>query len=348
MLRYRETHAEPTLDYTQIIEPVIVSFDSDSHVEILMQTRFISLLAGSLTAGSLIAFAASVAAMFSMPCRAQSVGGSAECFTADFQWIPCKILEIDHGHKNPYDENDIQPYHIEYTGSNSWAGRKQWVDRIRLRPSGTPGKAPPPSALYGGTPGKPIPFPGENAAPSGTGQQTNAGAPVSHTTPSTAGAPAAHTTATLTTAAGAPSNRTGLVPTDSGLPAGFRPKSATKPTKASQLYGMFPQNVVGTWAMSSGGVWNPVGDPKLNGQGEWVQIEEYGMPAGAGVLRVNHDGTWLWRFAGKTERGRWVDAPDTVHFFNLNGSPERWAYWNWKGWMKLQNKQGVVLEGVKL
>lgn len=286
---------------------------------------------------AIVVSACLAAALSSAPVLAQAAGQTAECFTLDFQWIPCKILEVDAGHKNPYDDNVLQPYNIEYTGNNSWAGRKQWVERIRLRPAGTAGKTPPPDSKYGGTPGAPIPFPGEAAAP-----RTNAaGAPAT----TTAAAPAAGAHAG---AAGAPPNPTGLVPTDSGLPAGFRPKSATKPTKASQLYGMFPQNVVGTWAMSSGGVWNPVGDPKLNGQGDWVQIEQYGMPAGAGVLRVNPDGTWLWRFAGKTERGRWVDAPDTVHFFGLDRSPERWAYWNFKGWMKLQNKEGVVLEGVKL
>ncbi len=142
----------------------------------------------------------------------------------------------------------------------------------------------------------------------------------------------------------APPVPSGTVFKNSGIPPLTRPKSAVHPpaNRYSDLYGMYPQNVVGTWLLNTGGQWGmSLQGPDRNGMQEYT----YGGQTGAGVLNVNANGTWTLKFAGKTQTGRWADAPDTVHFFGLDGE-EQFAYWNNKGQLLLQGESGKLKTSV--
>ncbi len=135
----------------------------------------------------------------------------------------------------------------------------------------------------------------------------------------------------------------GTVFGNNNIPPDTRPKSSTPPKGFSTLFGLYPQNVVGTWVMQTGGQFTmTLEGPDRNN----MQKYEYGNAEGAGVLRVNPDGSWTWKYNGKTQTGRWADAPDTVHFFGLDGE-EQFAYWNNKGQLRLEGKSGILKTGIR-
>ena len=136
----------------------------------------------------------------------------------------------------------------------------------------------------------------------------------------------------------------GTVFANSGVLPNTRPKSVTAPTVPSDIYGMYPQNVIGTWLLNSGGQWGEM----LEGSADKTGVQKYDWVAakGAALLQISADGSWILNFAGKTQKGRWADAPDTVHLLNLDGE-EQFAYWNHKGQLELQSKSGKVKRGTK-
>lgn len=142
----------------------------------------------------------------------------------------------------------------------------------------------------------------------------------------------------------APPVPAGTVFGNNNIPPDTRPKSSTPPKGFSTLFGMYPQNVVGTWVMGTGGQFTmTLEGPDRNN----MQKYEFGNKEDVGVLRVSPNGTWSWKYNGKTQTGTWADAPDTVHFFNLDGE-EQFAYWNNKGQLQLQGKSGVLKTGTKV
>jgi hypothetical protein len=131
---------------------------------------------------------------------------------------------------------------------------------------------------------------------------------------------------------------------NSGQPPLNRPKSSTPPKRFSDLYGTYPQNVIGTWKIESGGQFTQAPEgPDRNGQ----QKYQWGGPEAAGTMRINADGTWTYTFAGKTQQGRWADAPDTVHLFGFAGE-ENFIYWNNKEQLQIQSKAGRLVTAIRM
>lgn len=138
----------------------------------------------------------------------------------------------------------------------------------------------------------------------------------------------------------------GTVFGNSKIPPLFRPKSSTPPPahRHADLYGLYPQNFIGTWVMSTGGQFTmTLEGPDRDG---W-QKYEWGGPEGVGVLRVSADGTWTWTTHGKKSTGRWAGAPDTVHMFSFDGE-EQFVYWNNRGDLQVQGKSGKLKSGKKV
>lgn len=288
------------------------------------------------------------------PYYVEYTGGS---WSGRKQWIPADRLRLPGGKAPAASAKYGAPNDTPATGPTGSAQYKLVPRGIVgtqyefvANPQGNPGNARQPAANDGAAPQTPPNQPGMPiaAAPKGkapqqggayTLEQTGTFVPNPNLPPSM-GVPTQLAPGTYA----APPVPAGTVFGNNNIPPDTRPKSSTPPKGFSTLFGLYPQNVVGTWVMKTGGQFTmTLEGPDRNN----MQKYEYGNQEGVGVLRVNANGTWSWKSNGKTQTGNWADAPDTVHFFNLDGE-EQFAYWNNKGQLQLQGKSGVLKTGTKV